>query len=120
MAEVFSIQALQEEAENKYPGLRLELADGKIVTFKNLLRLSDTAQKNATILIDSIKDTGDGTTTEQLEHQKQVIRDLFMLISDDPKAARDEVASWDLAMLLLVMEKWQAETELPEADGSPS
>ena len=120
MAEVISIEDLQRQAEDKYPGLPLKLGDGTVVTLKNLLRLSDTAQKNATILIDSIKDTGDGSTAEQLEHQKRVVRDLLMLVADNPKAMKDEVTTWDLGLLLLVMEKWQEETELPEADGSPS
>ncbi|MEI5522542.1 phage tail assembly protein [Streptomyces brasiliscabiei] len=121
MAEPISIEDLQRQAEDKYPGVPLKLEDGSVVTLKNLLRLNDTAQKNATILIDAIKTDDDGdSTADQLEKQKRVVRDLLLLVCDNPKALKAAVDSWDLALLLIVMEKWQAATELPEADGSPS
>jgi hypothetical protein len=120
MAEPISIEDLQRQAEEKYPGLPLKLGDGTVVTLKNLLRLNDTAQKNATILIDSIKTDESDSTAEQLEKQKRIVRDLLLLVADNPKAFKPVVDDWDLALLLLVMEKWQAETELPEAGGSPS
>ena len=120
MAEPISVEELQRQAEDKYPGLPLKLTDCTVVTLKNLLRLNDTAQKNATILIDSIKTDDSDSTADQLEKQRRVVRDLLLLVSDNPTALKSEVDSWDLALLLLVMEKWQTVTELPEADGSPS
>jgi hypothetical protein len=121
MAEAVSIQALQEEAENRYPGLPINLGDDKVVTLRNLLRLNDTAQKNAVVLIDSIKkDDGDSNTSEELARQKRIVRDLLLLVCDNPKALKPVVDGWDLGLLMLVMEKWQTTTELPEADGSSS
>ncbi|MBE4791023.1 phage tail assembly protein [Streptomyces caniscabiei] len=121
MAEPISVEDLQRQADDKYPGLPLKLQDGTVVTLKNLLRLNDTAQKNATILIDAIKtDDDNSSTADQLEKQKRVVRDLLLLVCDNPTALKPVVDDWDLALLLLVMEKWQKETELPEADGSPS
>jgi hypothetical protein len=120
MAEPISIEDLQRQADDKYPGLPLKLEDGTVVTLKNLLRLNDTAQRNATILIDSIKTDDSDSTSDQLEKQQRVVRDLLLLVCDNPPALKPVVDSWDLALLLLVMEKWQAETELPEAAGSPS
>ncbi|GGX98574.1 phage tail assembly protein [Streptomyces fructofermentans] len=127
MAEATSIEALQAEAEEKYPGLPLELGGGKTVTLKNILRLSEIAQRNVIVLIDSLKsaDPGDkaaeGTDyAADLERQKRIVRDLLLLVADDVAAIKDQVEEWDLGLLLLVMEKWQSVTQLPEASGSPS
>ncbi|MFE7106643.1 phage tail assembly protein [Streptomyces sp. NPDC057575] len=117
MADALSIKALRDEAEDRYPGLPLVLDDGATVTLRNILRLDDTAQKNATVLIESL-DGIEGETSDQLERQKRVIRDLLLLVCDSPKAMAAELDTWDLALYLLVMEKWQADTQLPEASSS--
>jgi len=117
MATTTSIKALRDEAEDRYPGLPLTLDDGTTVTLRNILRLDDTAQKSVTVLIDSLRGA-EGETSDQLEQQKKVTRDLLLLVCDNPKALAAEMETWDLAIYLLAMEKWQAETQLPEASSS--
>lgn len=122
MAEALSVKALREEAEDTYPGLPLALDDNTVVTLRNLLRLDDTAQKNANILIESMQgakqDASGNEASEELAKQKRTIRDLLLLIADNPAALRPELDTWDLAMLLIVMERWTALTQVPEASGS--
>ncbi|MER7905374.1 phage tail assembly protein [Streptomyces sp. NPDC095614] len=117
MADATSIKALREEAEDRYPGLPLTLDDGTTVTLRNILRLDDAAQKNVATLIESLRGT-EGDTSDQLDQQKKVTRDLLLLVCDNPKAMAAEMETWDLALYLLAMEKWQAETQLPEASSS--
>ncbi|WP_405944757.1 phage tail assembly protein [Streptomyces sp. NBC_00932] len=126
MGDALSIKALRQEAEDKYPGLPLELDDGTVVTLRNLLRLDDTAQKNAQILVQSLQsakgDTPSLDAPDELERQKRIIRDLFLLVADNPKAMKAELAQdgWDMAMLFIVIERWTELTQLPEASSSAS
>lgn len=117
MADATSIKSLREEAEDRYPGLPLTLEDGTTVTLRNILRLDDNAQRNVAVILESLRET-EGDTSDQLERQKKVTRDLLLLVCDNPKAMASELESWDLAIYLLAVEKWQSVTQLPEASSS--
>jgi hypothetical protein len=113
---------LRREAEEKYTDLPLELEDGTVVHLQNLLRLNDQARRTAQVMLDSLdkKETADGQELDQLGHQERVIRDLLKLVADNPGAIKDAVDSWDLPMLLLVIERWTERTQVGEADSSAS
>lgn len=120
------IADLQREALNKYTDLPLERADGTTVRLRNLLRLDDKARQTAQILIAAIDDAEQADQIENSEafdlltHQEKVLRDLFLLVADDPDAMRAEVDAWDLALKLHVLEMWTEGTQVGEASSSPS
>lgn len=121
MAEPTSIADLRAEAEDKYAGLPFKATDGTLITLRNLLRLDDTARKNAQVLLKSVKGSDDeGEDFDALAHQERVLRDLFLLVADNTAAMRTEIRTWDLALKVLVLDKWMAATQLPEAPGSDS
>lgn len=117
---------LRREAEEKYTDLPLELDDGTTVQLQNLLRLNDQARRTAQVMLASLnqdeKDGAEGTDGEQLDklaRQERIIRDLLKLVADDPAAA-GVVDTWDLPMLLLVLERWTERTQPGEAPSSDS
>ncbi|WP_431781702.1 phage tail assembly protein [Streptomyces chumphonensis] len=119
------IADLQREAHTKYTDLPLELEDGTVVELRNLLRLDDKARKTAQVLLAAMEeDKGEqiegSDALDQLTHQENVLRDLFLLVADKPEALRPEVDRWDLALKLYVLEMYTEGTQAGEASSSPS
>lgn len=119
---VLKINDLRSEAELKYGDMELETSTGVTVRLRNLLRLEDTARRNAQILIDSLDKKTEGETKafDQLGHQENVLRDLFLLVSDNVDEMKREVDNWDLALRLVVLDKWMTDTQAGEASSSAS
>lgn len=113
---------LQTEAAQRYTDLPLELDDGSTIKLRNLIRLDDTARKNAQVLLDALNSKGEEGKEDlsQLTHQERALDDLFLLVADEPKAMRGLLDGWDLAVKLLLVERWTEATQAPEAPSSSS
>lgn len=122
---VLKVADLRTEAELKYTDLPFESSAGVVVRLRNLLRLDDDARRSAQVLLKSLDavgaDEGDGAAAfDQLDHQANVLRDLFLLVADDTGEMKREVEHWDLAMRLYVMERWMESSQAGEASSSAS
>ncbi|WP_411140246.1 phage tail assembly protein [Streptomyces sp. x-80] len=123
---VLKVADLRTEAELKYADLQLETAGGAVVSLRNLLRLDDSARRSAQVLIEALDKKpeagteGEGAAFDQLVRQEATLRDLFLLVADNRDEMRREVEGWDLAMRLLVMERWMEGTQAGEASSSAS
>ncbi|WP_275462062.1 phage tail assembly protein [Streptomyces noursei] len=120
---VRKIADLRTEAELKYADLPLETAAGVVINLRNVLRLDDAARRTAQTLIASLdvkEPAADGSGFDQLDHQARTIRDLLLLVADQPQELAREIDGWDLALRLHVMELWTEGTQAPEASSSAS
>lgn len=120
---VLKVADLRTEAELKYSDLQFESSSGVVVSLRNLLRLDDTARRNAQVLLKSLdeKPADDASASfDQLAHQENTLRDLFLLVADNADEMKREVEHWDLAMRLVVMERWMESTQAGEASSSAS
>lgn len=120
---VLKVADLRTEAELKYADLPLETTGGVVVSLRNLLRLEDSARRSAQVLIEALDkkpaaEASEGAVFDQLANQEATLRDLFLLVADNPGEMRREVEQWDLAMRLLVMERWMEGTQAGEASSS--
>lgn len=116
---------LRSEAHQRYTDLEIETSSGVVIRLRNLLRLEDTARKSAQVLMGSLdsKDADPsqtGDVFDQLTHQETVLRDLFLLVTDDVDETKREVETWDLAVRLFVFEQWSEATQPGEASSSAS
>lgn len=110
---------LIREADGKFKALPLELDDGTVVNLRNLVRLDETARKTAQVLISALDDKKDhGADDDALARQERTLRDLFLLVADDTAAMKGLVETWDLAVMLTVLERWMEDTQAGEASSS--
>lgn len=117
-----SIAQLRAEAEQRFIDYPIDLDDGTTVRLRNLLRLDDKGRTTAQTLLGAINDTGgaDSDDMSRIGLQERAIRDFLLLVADKPDTLRAEVETWDLPLLLLVIEQYTETTQLPEAPSSAS
>ncbi|MFD9813983.1 phage tail assembly protein [Streptomyces sp. NPDC059080] len=112
---VLSCADLMEEAQRDYAALPIQTQAGNHVQLRNLLMLSREGLKTARVLLEKFeKNTG------ALEELEPHLRDLILVIADDPKAMADEMQAWPLGMYVRVVTLWQEATQAPEAQDSDS
>ncbi|WP_338932637.1 phage tail assembly protein [Streptomyces netropsis] len=107
---------LMAEAAAEYTALELETRSGKAVQLRNILMLPEKGLKTASVILGKFGES----QTEDLEEMVPQIRDLLLLVADDPKALTAEMADWPLGMYVRVVDAWQEETQAGEAQGSDS
>ena len=113
----FSCASALAEVMTQYEDLPLETRSGKTVKLRNLLMLSDSGLKSATVLLKSFTGSdNDADLTETLPK----MRDLLLLVADDTTALKREMQDWPLAMYMNVIDEWQKVTAVGEAQGSES
>lgn len=117
-----SIAQLRMEAEQKYIDYPIDLDNGTTVRLRNLLRLDDTGRKSAQALLDAINsgNGGDSTDMAVVARMERAVRDFLLLVADQPDVLRTEAGTWDLPLLLLVIEQYTETAQLPEASSSAS
>ncbi len=116
MTSVLSCADLMAEVAQEYTGLPLETRAGTTVHLRNLLMLPPEGMKSARVLLGAV---GDGDA-EELETVAPQLRDLLLLVADDPKALAREMADWPLGMSVRVISAWQEVTQMGEASDSES
>ncbi|MFI9076064.1 phage tail assembly protein [Streptomyces sioyaensis] len=107
---------LMAEAENEYASLPLSTRQGATVRLRSLLMLAPEGLASARVLLGAFGD-GDSTDVEELVPK---IRDLLLLVADDPAALKAEVADWPLGVFVRVIGEWQEKTQAGEAPRSDS
>lgn len=107
---------LMTEAEAEYASLPLDTRKGGAVQLRNLLLLPPEGLKTARVLLDAF---GDGSA-QDLEKLVPQLRDLLLVVSDNPKALTAEMTDWPLGMYLRVVGAWQEATQAGEAQDSGS
>lgn len=124
-----NIADLQREAQERYASLELETEDGRTVVLRNLLRLDDTARKNATTLLGAFAKKAGGKGAKgkdsvddlaELDAQERALGDFLLLVADDTEAMRDLLAGFDLALKMALVEHWTEATQPGEAPRSAS
>lgn len=110
---------MMQEAESQYAALPLDTRAGKTVKLRNLLMLPEAGLKSANVLLTEFaKDDDKGA--DNLETLVPRLRDLLLLVSDNPTALKKEMEDWPPAMFVRVVDAWQSETQTGEAPGSAS
>ncbi|MFD5392761.1 MULTISPECIES: phage tail assembly protein [unclassified Streptomyces] len=115
MSAILSCADLMAEAQSEYAALPIQTRAGNTVQLRNLLMLSREGLKTARVLLEAFEKNANNL--EELEPQ---LRDLFLVIADDPKAMADEMKGWPLGMYVRVVNLWQEATQAPEAPDSDS
>ncbi|UQA92862.1 phage tail assembly protein [Streptomyces halobius] len=111
-----SCAEMMAEAAAEYAGLDLETRAGKTVQLRNILMLPDEGLKAARVILGKFGETG----AEELEELVPQIRDLLLLVADDPAALKTEMEDWPLAVFVRTVGDWQEETQVGEAPRSDS
>ncbi|MEU7186434.1 phage tail assembly protein [Streptomyces sp. NPDC045369] len=107
---------MMAEAAAEYAGLELETRAGETVQLRNILMLPDKGLKAARVILARLGET----STDDLEILVPQIRDLLLLVADDPAALKAEMEDWPLAVFLRTVGDWQEETQAGEAPRSES
>ncbi|MEV3856066.1 phage tail assembly protein [Streptomyces sp. NPDC050095] len=115
MTTVVSCADLLSEAQTEYAALPLQTRAGNTVQLRNLLMLPREALKTARVLLEAFE-----KNAENLEELEPKLRDLLLVVADDPKALDNEMKGWPLGMFVRVVNLWQEATQVPEAPDSAS
>ncbi|MEU7639879.1 phage tail assembly protein [Streptomyces sp. NPDC039016] len=118
MAEPVSIAHLRTEAQTTYEALPVLLDSGAVVGLRSVLML-DEDEDNAAVekLLGEITTAG---SENRLDAVKGAMRRLLLTVADDRALLEPELATWELGVLMGLIERWQAGTQVPEASSSAS
>ena len=117
MGNLFTLESLREEAERKYAPCPIELPDGTVVTLQNLIRLPS---KVRTQVYDTLKllendDDGDTDFDAMVDAASKVLE---MVADDGPRLVKE--LGGDVALMMLLIERWMQNTQPGEATTSDS
>lgn len=123
MSNVFTLDSMREEIEKEFAPCQINLADGKVVTLRNLLRVPKKNREEVYTLLDELaeaqKSDEDESTGSLLATEKsaQIALKIFPLVADSEKLGRQLVESIeeDLALTLRVFSAWMEGTQAGEA-----
>ncbi|ANZ19953.1 phage tail assembly protein [Streptomyces noursei] len=107
---------MMAEAAAEYEALPLETRAGDTVQLRNILMLPSDGLTAARAILARFGETG----AEELEELVPKIRDLLLLVADNPAALAAEMEDWPLAVFVRTVGEWQAETQVGEAPRSDS
>ncbi|MEU7200265.1 phage tail assembly protein [Streptomyces sp. NPDC045470] len=114
MTDVLSCADLMAETATEYASLPLATRAGADVHLRNLLMLPPERMKTARVLLNAFADSG----VSDLDALMPQLRDLLLLVADQPEAMKAEMADWPIGMYVRVIGRWQDVTQAPEAPGS--
>jgi hypothetical protein len=112
----FNCADAMAEVENDYRAMEMTTRAGKTVKLKNVLLLPDTGLRTAMTILKGL----DGQSGDGVVDTLPKLRDLLLMVADDPAALKAEMKDWPLAMAMNVVQAWQVATELGEAPRSDS
>lgn len=125
MGNIFTLDSMREEIEREFAPCQFEIADGKVVTLRNLMRLNKKVREQVYKLLDAMtenqKDEEVGAL-ESTEKSAQIALGIIPLVADDPKlgAALAAAIEDDLALTLRVFSTWMEGTQAGEAESLDS
>lgn len=131
MSNVFTIDSMHEELRRKYAPLIIEFSDGSSVELKALLKLG---KKKRDAVIDAITELNELEDVDDEDDDSQVsgyaelvcetIEKAFKLICTDPDVLvanlGDEDPHIKASLYTSVLNRWIGETQVGEAESSPS
>jgi hypothetical protein len=125
MSNVFTLDAMRSEIEHEFAPCQIELAEGKAVTLRNLLRVPKNNRELIYALLDELSEiqkSEDDKGLVSTEKSAQVALKILPLVADSEKLGRQLVESIqdDLALTLRVFSRWIENTQSGEAEGSPN
>ena len=111
------MESLREEAERKYAPCPIELSDGTVVTLRNLIRLEP---KVRTKVYDTLKllENDDDTDADFDAMVNAATKVLEMVADDGPRLIKE--LGGDVALMMLLIERWMKNTQPGEATTSDS
>lgn len=126
MSNTFTLDSLREETIKRYEPTKVELPDGSVVTLKSTLRLKKDERKAVVDAMDEIKELEDedDLTEEWSELVCDAIEKVFRLIASNSRKLIAELDHDDpdikATMYTSLLSRWMGETQLGEAESSPS
>lgn len=123
MGNVFTLDSMREEIEKEFAPCQFELADGKTVTLRNILRLPKAGREKVYALLDELADIqkqDDEGGLVVTEKSAEVALKILPLVADSEKLGRQlaESIEDDLALTLRVFSTWMDGTQAGEAEDS--
>lgn len=123
MSNVFTLDSMREEIEKEFAPCQINLADGKVVTLRNLLRVPKKNREEVYTLLDELAEAQKSDDEESngsllaTEKSAQIALKIFPLVADSEKLGRQLVESIeeDLALTLRVFSAWMEGTQAGEA-----
>lgn len=114
MSNVFTLDALREEADKQYEPLVVALSDGTESVLKNVLRLNKPTRTAILGAVDALNE-GSGSYNEISENVEVIIS----AVATSPEKLLEDLDG-DLALSIKLIERWMNGTQLPEVEPSPS
>lgn len=126
MSNTFTLDSLREETIKRYEPTKMELSDGTTVSLKSTLRLKKDERKAVVAAMDEIKELEDedDLTEEWSALVCDAIEKVFRLIASNSRKLIAELDHDDpeikAALYTSLLSRWMGETQLGEAESSPS
>ncbi|QJD50228.1 tail assembly chaperone [Mycobacterium phage Iwokeuplikedis] len=133
MTNVFTLDAVREVTKKKYSPVEIILSDESSVELKPLVRLGKKDREAVVAAIEEIKEINDLDDDEDEDEELvdeyaglvcDAIAKVFKLICSSPRkliaALEDDDPRVKAEMYTTVLQAWMGETQLGEAESSPS
>lgn len=122
MSDVFTLDTLREQLEEKYGSFKVGLSDGDVAEFQNAMRLPKAKRVGLMKAMKDLEVAEDGEELDeeaQLEAQEAAVKKVIELAVKDGKGKKviKEVGD-DLVFLIELINQWQEQTQLGEASNS--
>ncbi|GAB4584401.1 phage tail assembly protein [Nocardia sp. IFM 10818] len=121
MSNSYSLDALRADIEREFAPIIVEIAEGKSVVLRNLLRLPKKDREAAFEHMTSMeKLESEESSVESMEATGELARAIFALVADDKRLGKVLVDALtdDLALTLRLFERWVEATQPGEAQPS--
>lgn len=118
---VFTLDALREEAEKQFAPFKMVLSDGTEVVLRNLLRLSKSTRDEVSVLLKKMDElqTAESSGLDHINDISDVVEKILALAADRAEPLLQELDG-DLGSAIALLNKWMGETQPGEASNSPA
>lgn len=125
----FSLDDIRAAADAKYGSLDIPLSEkqGDVVRLLNPLRMSEDQRKELQRIQDKLNEAGDKSDSEEasedaIAEQTALINEMLLAVAENKQAGQKliDALNGDLAMTMVVFEKYTEGTQLGEASASQS
>lgn len=125
----FSLDDIRAAADAKYGSLDIPLSEkqGDVVRLMNPLRMSEEQRKELQRIQDKLNEAGDKSDSEEasedaIAEQTALIKEMLLAVAENKQAGQKllDALNGDLAMTMVVFEKYTEGTQLGEASASQS
>lgn len=114
---IFSVEALQARASNKFEDLVISTGENESVTFPSLLRLKPTQRKKLQEELKKVEEVKENDEAD-VDDLADIFRSILLQVATNKVAAKALLAGADVPFLMVVFEAWIALTQPGEASES--